>query len=76
MVEVEDIYEPECAAWFRLTPQERWEESARLWYHYVAMGGSLDPEPDPQSPFYDPDAPGPSPADGRPGVRVVRRGGV
>ena len=76
MVDVEEIYEPEWVAWFRMTPKERWEASASLWHHYVAMGGSLDPEPDPQSPFYDPDAPGRSPADGRPGVRVVRRGGV
>ncbi len=76
MVDVEDIYEPEWVAWFRLTPQERWQESAKLWHHYVAMGGSLDPEPDPQSPFYDPNAPGRPPADGRPGLRVVRRSGI
>ena len=55
-VDLEDLYEPEWVDWFRLTPQERWRETARLWHHYVAVGGSLDPEPDPQSPFYDPDA--------------------
>ena len=29
-----------------MTPRERWQESAKLWHHYLAMGGSLDPEPD------------------------------
>ena len=76
VIAIEDICEPEWAAWYRMTPRERWEESARLWHHYVAMGGSLDPEPDPQSPFYDPETSGRPPVDGRPGVRVVRRSGV
>lgn len=76
MIAIEDICEPEWADWYRLTPRERWEESARLWHHYVAMGGSLDPEPDPQSPFYDPQTSGRPPVDGRPGLRVIRRSGV
>jgi hypothetical protein len=76
MVEIEDIYEPEWVDWFRLTPQERWEENAKLWHHYVAMGGSLDPEPDIQSPFYDPETSGRPPVDGRPGVTVTRRSGI
>jgi hypothetical protein len=33
------------------------------------MGGKLDPEPDTQSPFYFPEAPGTVPVDGRAGVR-------
>jgi hypothetical protein len=62
--------------WYRLTPQERWRESQKLWAFYLSVGGSLDPEPDPQSPF-DPDfAPPPVPADGRTGLRVIRRGPV
>ena len=70
--EVEDEWD----AWVRLTPQERWRESQILWDFYLKVGGSLDPEPDSQSPF-DPDyTPGPVPADGRPGVRVLRRGRV
>jgi hypothetical protein len=73
-IESEDICEPEWAAWYQMTPRERWEESARLWHHYVAMGGSLDPEP--QSPFYDPETSGRPPVDGLPGLRVVRRSGV
>lgn len=39
-------------SWLRLSPAQRMMESARLWRFYIAMGGSLDPEPDPQSPFY------------------------
>lgn len=46
---------PEWAAWYALTPQERWRESQKLWETYLAAGGPLDPEPDPQSPFFDPD---------------------
>lgn len=42
----------------------------------TALGGSLDPEPDSQSPFFDEDAPSSVPVDGRPGVRVIRRSGV
>jgi hypothetical protein len=38
--------------WLRLTPQQRIQEEARLWKLYIALGGRLDPEPDPQSPFY------------------------
>ena len=62
--------------WARLTPQQRWEESAKLWATYLALGGSLDPEPDTQSPFYDTYEECGCFTDGRPGVRVVRRGGV
>ena len=66
----------EWADWVRMTPQQRWAESSMLWAHYLSLGGSLDPEPDPQSPFFDPDEPRPVPADGRPGVHIIRRGGV
>jgi hypothetical protein len=27
----------------------------KLWDVYLALGGSLEPEPDPESPFFDPD---------------------
>lgn len=46
-----DLTDDEWQAWYRLTPQERWRESMKLWEFYLAMGGSLDPEYDPQSPF-------------------------
>jgi len=42
----------EWMEWYRMTPAERWRASGQLWEVYVAMGGSLDPEPDTQSPFY------------------------
>ena len=76
MIPIEDICDPEWAEWYRMTPQERWAESAKLWRTYLALGGSLDPEPDTQSPFFHADEPREVPLDGRPGVRVVRRGGV
>ena len=73
---LEDYCDPEWAEWYRMSPAERWAESGRLWAAYLALGGSLDPEPDTQSPFFDPSAPGPGAPDGRPGLRIVRRGGV
>ena len=76
MVEAEELVGGEWAEWYRLTPAERWHESQKLWQTYLALGGSLDPEPDTQSPFYDDNMPGPRPVDGRPGVRVIRRSGV
>lgn len=76
MIAPEDIVEGEWADWYRLTPQERWRESERLWLVYLSLGGTLDPEPDTQSPFFDPSAPSAVAADGRTGVRVLRRGGV
>jgi hypothetical protein len=75
-VEPEDVTDAEWAAWYRLSPAERWRETLRLWETYLALGGSLDPEPDTQSPFFDPEAPGTRPVDGRTGLRVIRRGGV
>jgi hypothetical protein len=62
--------------WYRMTPLERWHESQKLWQFYLAMGGSLDPEPDSQSPFYPFVASGSSPSDGRSGLRVIRRSGI
>jgi hypothetical protein len=56
-VEPEDIWSDEQIEWSRMTPQERWAESMKLWEEYLALGGSLDPEPDPQSPFYGPGDP-------------------
>lgn len=62
--------------WYRLSPQERWEESKKLWQFFLSVGGSLDPEPDSQSPF-DAFLPrGAVPAYGGAGLRVLRRGRV
>ena len=75
-IRAEDVHGEEWAEWIRLTPQERWAETERLWTTFFALGGSLDPEPDPQSPFFAAFEWGEESADGRAGVRIVRRGGV
>jgi hypothetical protein len=38
MIDPEDIVGPEWAEWYRMTPQERWEASARLWADYLGAG--------------------------------------
>src|SRR5687768_544696 len=76
MVQPEDIYEPEWVEWFRMSPDQRWAESSKLWEFYLEAGGSLDPEPDPQSPFFFSEDFRASPANGRAGVRVLRSCGV
>lgn len=76
MISPEELVGEEWAEWYRLTPLERWRESEKLWQTYLSLGGSLDPEPDTQSPFFDASAQRPRAADGRPGVRVIRRSGV
>jgi hypothetical protein len=63
----------EVLEWWMLTPARRFAESERLWATYLALGGSLEPEPDWQSPFYFPDTPRARAADGRPGVHSLRR---
>ena len=70
------ICEPEWLDWYRLSPQERWRESMKLWEVFLALGGSLDPEPDSQSPFYFREERSPAPAESRLNERVVRRSGV
>ena len=46
------IAEDEVEEWLYLTPAQRLLETTKLWQLYLSLGGSLDPEPDPQSPFY------------------------
>jgi len=60
----------EWKEWLDLTPIQRFRESEKLFAQYVAMGGSLAPDPDPESPFYDPETPIPY----GPELRVVWRG--
>ena len=76
LIDPEELVGGEWAEWYALTPQERWEASMKLWAHYLAIGGSLDPEPDSQSPFFDEDEWRASLADGRPGLRVLRSCGI
>jgi hypothetical protein len=76
MVRAEQVAGSEWAAWYRLTPAQRWLESEKLWEAFLMLEGSLDPQPDTQSPFFDPRTSRPRPAYGRSGLRLVRRGGV
>lgn len=76
MTSAEELVGGEWADWYQLTPAQRWTETTRLWQTYLALGGTLDPEPDTQSPFFDAGAPRSLPAHGRPSVRVIRRSGV
>ena len=66
----------EWMEWYRLSPAERWQQSMALWPTFLLLGGSLDPEPDSHSPFFDPAEASAGPRDGRPSLRIVRRGGV
>jgi hypothetical protein len=38
--------------WVSLTPAQRILETTKLWKLYLSLGGNLDPESNPQSPFY------------------------
>jgi hypothetical protein len=64
----------EWQEWAKLTPIERFRESEKIFAQYLATGGSLDPDPDPTSPFYDPDQWNPRAAQGRADLRILRRG--
>lgn len=72
----EGLGEDEWVEWARMTPARRFEESSKLWATYLALGGSLDPEPDSQSPFDFPELERAVSSDGGAGVRFIRRGGV
>ena len=60
--------------WLSLPPLERFARSEQTLVEYIAMGGSLDPDPDPTSPFDVPEAWRPDLAHGRAGLRLLRRG--
>ena len=47
-----DHLSDESKEWIALTPMERFRRSEEIFAQYLAMGGSLDPDPDPTSPFY------------------------
>jgi len=68
--------EGEWLDWYRLTSRQRWKEARKLWNFYLAMGGSLDPESDTQSPFNSACLQGAPSAHGRTGLHIVRRSGV
>lgn len=41
---------PERMEWYSMTPAERWEATGALWINFLALKGSLDPNPDPERP--------------------------
>lgn len=49
------VEDPERLEWFGMTPTDRWRASMALWPAYRALGGSLEPEVDLQSPFWSAD---------------------
>ena len=51
MIQPEELVGDEWAAWYRLSPVERWRESEQLWQFYSLFGGSLDTQRDTQSLF-------------------------
>jgi hypothetical protein len=73
---LERCVDPEVLDWYRLSPQERWTESMRLWDTFRLLGGKLEPESDTQSPFDDARTRRGGAAHGRTGLRAVRRSGV
>ena len=72
----EEMVGHEWAAWYALSPGERFLESARLWETYLALGGSFEPEPDTQSPFFDPKEWRENAPHGGPGVHILRCSGI
>ena len=52
VIKLVDSLPDERLEWILMTPEERLRETGRMWQTYLALGGSLEPEPDPQSPFY------------------------
>lgn len=67
------IFNEEQEDWAKLTPEQRYLESAKLWPIYLEFGGSFDPEPDSQSPFDFPELQRSISAHGRTGVHFIRR---
>lgn len=43
MIQPEELVGEEWAAWYRLSPPERWTQSEQLWQIYFRLGGSLEP---------------------------------
>jgi|AP95_1055475.scaffolds.fasta_scaffold52296_3 hypothetical protein len=52
MIEPEDFIEAEWLDWYRKTPAERLSATGAIWANYRALGGSLAPDADSQSPFW------------------------
>jgi hypothetical protein len=74
-------FDDERLEWYMMTPLQRLVIYEQMFQFYLEMGGSLDPDYDPQSPFnnlfFDKDR---NPIDGREdrrkGLNIVRGGGI
>lgn len=71
-----DLVGDEWADWFSLSPAERWKQTEQLWTTFLSLGGSLDSEPDPRSPFFDEEERRANLADGRTSLRIIRSCGI
>ena len=71
-----DFSDDDFREWYMLSPVERFAESQRLWSTFLLLGGTCEPEPDSQSPFYFAQEEGLGAPDGRPGMHPVRSRGV
>jgi len=63
----------EWEEWYGMSPLERLQATETLWQTYLDLGGSLEPEPDTQSPFFNEEEWRRMSAHGRTGLRVIRR---
>src|SRR5262249_33846970 len=70
---IDELADAETLEWWSLTPAQRFLESEKLWGSFLALGGSLDPEPDSQRPFYFEEAPSQRASHGRTNLHRVRR---
>jgi hypothetical protein len=66
----------EWLEWYSLSPEQRWRESTKLWETFILLGGSLEPEPDTDSPFFHAESWRPLPTHGRSSLRVLRSCGI
>ena len=69
-------YITEEQEWLKLNPAQRILESGKLWKLYLSFGGNLDPEPNPQSPFYFQEIRSKKSFNRRSGVHYLRRRGI
>jgi hypothetical protein len=49
---LDEVRDAEVLEWYRMTPEQRLEESSKLWDVFKLWGGRYDPGPDTQSPFH------------------------
>jgi hypothetical protein len=62
--------------WISMTPEQRLKISGELLDFYIKIGGNLDPEYNPQSPFNSLYYGTEIPSHRRPSMRIIRRSGV